>query len=86
MIDIEAECTNNPREFWDHLKSLLPKRKHTIPCVGYDEDGNVRTDRSFVDGAWTRDFSNLNNAQNSQDFDDQFYDILLQHKTFNKII
>ena len=70
------------REFWDHLKSLGPKRKHIIPCEVYDEDGNVRTDRSFVDNSWTRDFSNLYNAQNSQEFDDQFYDIMLQHKTF----
>ena len=81
MIDIETDCTNNPREFWDHLKSLGPKRKHSVPCEVYDESGNVRTDRSFVDSTWTQDFSNLYNAQNTQDFDDQFYDNLIQHKT-----
>ena len=80
MINIEADCTSNPREFWDHLKSLGPKRKHTVPYEVYDEDGNVRTDSSFVDSTWTRDFSNLYNAQNTQDFDYQFYDNMLQHK------
>ena len=49
MIDIEADCTNNPREFWDHRKSLGPKRKNSVPCKVYDESGNVRSDRSFVD-------------------------------------
>ena len=81
MIDIEADCTNNPREFWDHLKSLGPKRKQTVPCEVYDEGGNIRTDRSFVDSTWTRDFSNLYNEQNTQDFNDQFYNNMLQHKT-----
>ena len=81
MIDIEADCTNNPREFWDHLKSLGPKRKQTVPCEVYDEGGNNRTDRSFVDSTWTRDFSNLYNEQNTQDFNDQFYNDMLQHKT-----
>ena len=40
----------------------------------------MRTDSSFVDSTWTRDFSNLYNAQNTQDFDYQFYDNMLQHK------
>ena len=80
MIGIEADCTSNPREFCDHLKSLGPKRKYTVPYEVYDEDGNVRTDSSFDDSTWIRDFSNLYNAQNTQDFDYQFYDNMLQHK------
>ena len=41
MIDSFADYTSNPREFWDHLKSLGPKRKHTVPYEVYDEDGNL---------------------------------------------
>ena len=82
MIDIEADCTDNPKEFWDHLKSLGPKRKHSVPYEVYDEAGNVRSDRSFVDSTWTREFSNLYNNQDTQHFDNQFYDHMLQHKLF----
>ena len=30
-IDIETACTDSPRKFWDHLRSLGPKRIHDIP-------------------------------------------------------
>ena len=82
MIDTEADCTDNPKEFWDHLKSLGPKRKHSIPYEVYDEAGNVQSDISFVDSSWTREFSNMYNNQDTQDFDNQFYDHMLQHKLF----
>ena len=40
-IDIETACTDNPRKFWDHLRSLGPKRKHDIPFEMYDDTGNI---------------------------------------------
>ena len=42
MINIETEYTNNPKEFWEHLKNLVPKRKQNIPTAVYDENGNVQ--------------------------------------------
>ena len=80
MINIETECTNNPKEFWEHLKNLGPKRKQNIPTAVYDENGNVQTDRNFVNHTWSRDFSNLYNTQDQTEFDSKFYDEMLQHK------
>ena len=40
MFNIENECTNNPKEFWSHLKNLGPKRQQSVPCEIYDADGN----------------------------------------------
>ena len=61
-------------------KNLGPKRKQNIPTVVYDENGNVQTDRNFVNHTWSRDFSNLYNTQDQTDFDSKFYDEMLQHK------
>ena len=80
MINIETECTNNPKKFWEHLKNLGPKRKQNIPTAVYDENGNVQTDRNFVNHTWSRDFSKLYNTQDQTEFDSKFCDEMLQHK------
>ena len=88
MIDLENECTDNPKAFWTHLKNSGPKRMQSVSCEVYDADGNVCTDQNFVENTWTHDFSNLYNAQN-EEFDHVFYDDMLQHKRLlenNKMI
>ena len=45
-INIETACTDNPRQFWGHLRSLGPMRKHEIPLEVYDDQGNIISEYS----------------------------------------
>ena len=80
-IDIETACTDDPRKFWDHLRSLGPKRKQDTPFEVYDEQGNVTLDPDIVCEKWSTDFSSLYNQRDTEaQFDNQFYDEILKHK------
>ena len=80
-IDIETACTDDPRKFWDHLRSLGPKRKQDTPFEVYDEQGNVTSDPDIVCEKWSTDFSSLYNQRDTEaQFDNQFYDEILKHK------
>ena len=82
-INIETACTDNPRQFWDHLRSLGPRRKHEIPLEVYDDQGNIISDSDRVFDKWSDGFSSLYNSECTDDqFDQQFYDRILQHKRF----
>ena len=52
-IDIETACTDSPRKFWDHLRSLGPKCKHDIPLETYDDTRNVTSDHDTIFEKWS---------------------------------
>ena len=80
-INIETVCTDNPRQFWDHLRSLGPRRKHEIPLEVYDDQRNIISDSDRVFDKWSDEFSSLYNPECTDDqFDQQCYDRILQHK------
>ena len=46
LIDIQKVCTDNPREFWNHIKRLGPnKKKIDIPVF---DNGAIQTDPKIV--------------------------------------
>lgn len=82
-INVESVCTQNPKAFWDHIKHLGPKRTGTVPLEVYDEDQNVNSDEDFVFQTWSKEFENLYNpGENSENFDNQFYERILNDKLF----
>ena len=81
-IDIESVCTDNPNKFWDHIKHLGPKRKGTIPMEAYNDDDTINTDENFVFKKWSSEFENLYNVNDNENFDNQFYDDIMQSKSF----
>ena len=46
----------------------------------YDDNGNVRDDNKTVFETWRTDFNGLYNPNNEIDYDQTFYDNILQHK------
>ena len=77
-MDIEIACTDNLRKFWDHFRSLSPKRKHDIPLETYDDTGNVTSDHNTVSEKWSTDFSSLYDPENTEGhFDHQFYNEII---------
>ena len=81
-IDVEAVCTDNPKSFWEHIKNLGPKRQAGVPLEVYDELGNVISDENFVFQKWSTEFENLYNTEHNEQFDDQFYQDILNEKLF----
>ena len=57
--NVEQVSTENPKEFWDHIKQLGPKRKGSIPMEVYGYDENINSDENFVFQKWLSDFENL---------------------------
>ena len=56
--------TNNPKQFWQELNKLGPKRKRKIPMEVYDEDENIVTDTNYVLNKWKTDFEGLYSSNN----------------------
>jgi hypothetical protein len=82
-FDIDSASTDNPREFWNHIKQLGPKRKSSIPLEVYDDNGNIISDEEFVFNKWTNEFGKLYNFnENSVEFDNEFYENILREKSF----
>ena len=77
LIKIESINTNNPREFWNAIKNLGPKKKCDIPIETYDDLGNVITDQEQVLHTWSKQFSDLYKGYDRNDFDNEFYQRLL---------
>ena len=46
----------------------------------YDDNGNVCDDNNSVFEKWRTDFNGLYNPSNENDYDQTFYDNILQHK------
>jgi hypothetical protein len=79
--DIERLNTENPREFWNHLNNLGPKRACDIPFEVYTSDGRVSTDSAEVLDKWKTDFKELLNKEHTNaNFDENFYNEALLDK------
>ena len=75
MLEIENFSKYNPKEFWDSIKKLGPKRKQDIPMSVYDTQGNVVSEHNFVMNTWAKDYESLYNFTLQQgQFDDNFYE------------
>ena len=75
-ISVEHFSSKNPKQFWEELKSLGPKRKNKIPVECYTDSGTVTNEPDYVKNAWKSEFSNLYNPPStSTEFDIDF----LQH-------
>ena len=47
ILNIEKCCTDNPKEFWNHIKKLGPAKKKNIPMEAYEnneENGQILYD------------------------------------------
>ena len=70
---LENINTSNPKEFWDHIKKLGPKKNTDIPVKTYTDQGDITTDLSQVLTKWENDFHSLfNSEENLANFDTQF--------------
>ena len=71
---IETIHTENPKTFWEQIKNLGPHSKPEIPLKVYDESGNKIGDTNYVLHKWKSDFSSLLNNEDSDQFDNEFYE------------
>ena len=79
---IEELNTDNPREFWDHINKLGPRKNKDIPTQVYDDNGNLNSDINIVKEKWKSDYELLyNEASSANDhFDENFRTYVIQEK------
>ena len=73
MIEIEQLSTENPRQFWEHLKKLGPISKKKIPMEVYDDEGQIVTDTECVLNKWGTEFEKLHKGQDIWDQEDESF-------------
>ena len=78
--DIENMSTENPREFWNKIITLGPRKSTNIPMEVYNENGEVLTNEKCVLNRWKTDFENIYNNESVDDFDSAFQREALSHK------
>ncbi len=82
-IEIETIQTENPRQFWEQIKRLGPKKTFEIPMAVISENGEINKDQSDVLKKWEADFKSLFNkakASENANFDETFYEEVMQYK------
>ena len=74
MLIIQYLINNNiPNEFWQHIKSLGPRKQNIIPMKVNTEEGVVDTTDEILN-EWQREFSNLyNHEPNNSEYDVNFF-------------
>lgn len=77
---IETCNTENPKEFWQHIKKLGPKKTNDIPQKVHKGEG-FSTDEKDVCNKWQQDFSTLYNVPEDLDFDEEFYQNIVNEVT-----
>lgn len=79
-VEIENLNTSNPKEFWQQIKKLGPVKKSSIPMKV--KVGNAfNTDPVTVLNKWKGEYENLYNLPNNPNFDNEFYDNIIQAKS-----
>jgi hypothetical protein len=78
--EIEEFTSSNPREFWNKIQKLGPRKDKSIPLQIIDDSGLIQSDEAKVFERWKRDFENLYNARDGNDFNDEFHDQAKIHK------
>ena len=67
--NIETLNTTDPKQFWEKLNSLGPKKKQIIPLEVYDENNNIVRKKQAVLDKWKAEFSGLyNDSDQINDF------------------
>ena len=59
--NLEHFSLNSPKQSWDELKSLGPKKKNKIPKECYTDDGIITSETDFVRNVWKSEFEKLYN-------------------------
>ena len=68
---IETICFDNPRKFWQQIKSMGSK-KSSVPMSVYN-NGSLTSDNNIVLSKWKSEFESLYAESNCNQFDDVFY-------------
>ena len=73
ILEIERINKHNPTEFWQHIKSLGPRKQNIIPMKVNTKDGVVDTTDEVLN-EWQREFSNLyNHEPNNSEYDVNYF-------------
>ncbi len=72
--------TENPREFWSALKNLGPRKTNNIPMQIYNDEGNIIVEIDEVMAKWKFDFNTLFQGYDTNEFNPQFYNYILNEK------
>ena len=75
--EIEKVCTNDPRKFWEHIKTLGPRKKAALPEMVRINNG-LSNDPSVVLGEWRNTFENLYNPTLNH-YDKDFYETAMTY-------
>ena len=71
---IDSLNTEDPKQFWDHIKKLGPSKRKQIPMQIYDENGVLTNDTESVLNHWKLEYQTLfHMSESSADFDEDFY-------------
>jgi len=76
--NIERLNTENPREFWEAIKRLGPRKNSDIPMEVYDEHGNVKNDVNYVLNTWSKEYEILYQGYNVDEFNGAFYSFAME--------
>ena len=74
--NLEHFSLNSPKQFWDELKSLGPKKKNKKPKECYTDDGIITSETDFVRNVWKSEFAKLYNPLTG---DNDYNETFLQH-------
>ena len=82
LTEIDDVCTSDPREFWNYISKLGPRKSNSVPMKVYDTDGQVITDTERVLNKWKEDFQALYECPQDveENFDTDFYNGIITEK------
>ena len=75
LQEIECFISSNPKEFWNKLNKLGPKKTFNIPMEVVDKDGNILRGNSDVLACWKLAFEGLFKLDLDNNFDVLFLEI-----------
>ena len=84
QIKLDNLNTKNPKEFWNHIKSLGPAKHKTIPLEILEDGNKINSNIDDVLARWKNDFESLyKNSSDSIVFDNDFFQnvLLNQYQT-----
>ena len=72
LKEIEQLCVQDPKEFWNNIKQLGPKKLNDIP-MRVVKDNETITEHKSVLETWKTDFTSLYNTDNNLMINDDLY-------------
>ena len=81
---IENINTEDPKQFWQHIKNLGPSTPKDIPEQVYNDEGSLVSDKNHVLNKWKYEFDILYNKPVDAGgiFDEQFYNWAKAEKSY----